>query len=161
MSQKSTGLKNQILADLAVTLTGVAGGATAGTGSGHLKIYGGTVPADISAGVGAATLIGSFVDSAHTNSPLSFAAPSGGVMAKNAGETWSMTVSGLGAPTTATFGVFYEGSDDITTSSGTAKRLLVTIAAAGSGAADWIMANPVFSNADVFVPDVVQINAPL
>jgi|GEM_PF-1132157 len=138
MNQFSTGLRNALNNNdgLAHQLTGVAAGASAGTGSGFLYLFAGAVPAGPDAALDMSsvhTLLGKVSSNAGGSTGVALAASASGVIQKNATETWStgaMTFSGAssGSSTlTATFYRFCEGSDNGQGSSTTLPRMQGTI----------------------------------
>lgn len=95
---------------------------------GFVKIYSGTVPATADAALGGATLLCT-VSINSTGTGLEFAATaSGGVLAKDSGDTWSGTNAATG---TASFYRLVAVGDDGTSSS-TQARVQGTIGTGGS-----------------------------
>ncbi len=75
------------------------------SGSMELCIYAGTMPADANDAIGSATLLVTIKNGA---SPLTWSTPSGGVISKPSGETWSGVAVADGV---ATFGRFTHAAD--------------------------------------------------
>lgn len=75
------------------------------SGSMELRIYAGTMPTDANDAIGSATLLVTIKNGA---SPLTWSTPSGGVISKPSGETWSGVAVADGV---ATFGRFVHAAD--------------------------------------------------
>lgn len=75
------------------------------SGSMELRIYAGTMPADANDAIGSATLLVTIKNGA---SPLTWSTPSGGIISKPSGETWSGVAVADGV---ATFGRFVHAAD--------------------------------------------------
>ncbi|NDZ11486.1 hypothetical protein C7T35_01430 [Variovorax sp. WS11] len=116
--KSSTGLRDILLGTGSLKATFDAGS--------EIRIYAGTVPADADASIGAATLL---VTIKNGVSGITFeAAPSGGILEKNAAETWSGVNAATGTPT------FYRHvlTADTGALSTTAPRYQGTVAVAGA-----------------------------
>lgn len=94
----STGAANAM-----VGTSGLKGALEAG--SMELRIYAGTMPTDANDAIGSATLLVTIKNGA---SPLTWSTPSGGVVSKPSGETWSGVAVADGV---ATFGRFVHAAD--------------------------------------------------
>lgn len=170
---KKAMLNNNGLAEL---LTAVAAGATAGTGTGRLFIFGGTVPVDADTALdmsGTHTLLGTVTSDAGVTltgtNGLSFAAatssgsPAVAVLAKNSGETWStgnMTFTGhiTSGTVTATFARFStEAAAAVEGAGSTTARAQLTIAQLGDPAADINLTSTAFASGTNFTLSSFQI----
>lgn len=90
-------------ADAMIGSTGLKGALE--SGSMELRLYAGTIPADANDSIGAATLL---VTVKNGSIPLTWSTPSGGVLSKASGETWSGVAVADGI---ATFGRFVHAAD--------------------------------------------------
>ena len=90
-------------ADAMIGSTGLKGALE--SGSMELRIYAGTIPSDANDSIGAATLLVTVKNGA---SPLTWSSPSGGILNKPPGETWSGVAIADGI---ATFGRFVHAAD--------------------------------------------------
>lgn len=75
------------------------------SGSMELRIYAGTMPTDANDAIGSATLLVTIKNGA---SPMTWSTPSGGVISKPSGDTWSGVAVADGV---ATFGRFVHAAD--------------------------------------------------
>ena len=97
--------------------------------AGFIKIYSGTVPASSEAALGSAVLLVT-ISNNSSGTGLTFAAtPVGGVLSKNAAETWSGVNAASG---TATFYRFVTAADSGSAST-TESRLQGTVGVTGEG----------------------------
>lgn len=125
----STGLRNHLLA---------TGSLKAGLDGGVIRIYSGSAPADADAAVTGTLLCTISEDDTGTGITLD-STPSGGVLQKNSGETWSGTPVATG---TAGYWRF-SGTADAGGSSTTEKRAQGTV---GTALADMIVASTTFTS---------------
>jgi hypothetical protein len=114
----SIGLRNAALAAVKDELDG-----------GFLYLFSGTVPATPDAATGASTLLATLSVDDDGTTGLTFAAPTGGSMAKTSSENWEGTVLANG---TVTYARFCASGDDGTGASSTAPRLQLTVGTAGA-----------------------------
>lgn len=114
----STGAANAMIGS-----TGLKGALE--SGSMELRLYAGTAPADANDAIGSATLLVTIKNGA---SPLTWSTPSGGIISKPSGETWSGVAVADGV---ATFGRFVHAADTGAAST-TAVRLQGDVATIGA-----------------------------
>ena len=140
----STGLRNHLLG---------AGSLKDGLDGGVIRIYSGAVPADADASIGAATLLCT-VSLNDTGSGITLdATPSGGVIQKDAGETWSGTPVATGV---ASFFRF-SGTADAGALSTTEVRAQGTV---GTVLTDMIVASTTFTASVLRQIDAFAIGMP-
>lgn len=126
----STGLRHHILA---------TGSMKAGIDGGVIRIYSGTVPVDADAALSGNTLLCTISNNDAGTGITLDTTPSGGVLQKNTGETWSGTCVASG---TATFFRF-SGLSDTGVLSTTEKRVQGTI---GTALTDMIVDSTTFTS---------------
>lgn len=168
----SNALRNALLGtdDLAFILTGVAAGSSAGSGSMFIYLYAGTVPADADTALNTATthtVLGKISSNAGGSTGCTLTTPSGGVIAKNASETWStgnMSFTGFGATggtdsLVATFFRVCTGSDNGQGAGGSNPRIQGTIGAIGTGVYDMMLSSATLTEGNNFTLAAFQLNS--
>lgn len=164
-------LRNALLGSdyLAHALTNTTAGASSGTGSMFTYLFAGTVPVDADTALNLSTThtaLGKISSNAGGGTGCTLTTPSGGVIAKNASETWStgnMTFSGFGATggtdtLTATFFRICEGADNGQGSGGSNMRIQGTIGAIGAGIFDMLLSSTSLTEGNNFVLAAFQLN---